>query len=55
MIWLNSAVVPLPSQAGPVRRDWYALMGRFILGFATPTGMGDHESLEAGGAQVSEE
>ena len=57
-IWLNPSVVPPPTPAGPVKRDWYALIGAFASAFATPTRMGDHlklESLEAGGALVEEE
>ena len=53
--WLNPGMVPLPTPAGPVKRDWYALMGAFALAFATPTRVGDHESLQAGGALVEEE
>ena len=30
-------------------------MGVFALAFTTPTHMGDHKSLEAGGALVEEE
>ena len=49
-IVLNAVVVPLPTLAGPIRREWYTLMGAFASAFATPTCMGDHESLEAGDA-----
>ena len=55
LIWLNPGVVPPPTPAGPVKRDWYMLMGAFASASATPTCMGDHESLEAGGARVEEE
>ena len=54
-IWLNPGVVPPPTLAGPVKRDWYTLMGAFASAFAMPTCMGDHESLEAGEAPVEEE
>ena len=47
IIWLISGVEPPPTAAGHVKRDWYALMDAFPLEFATPTYMGDHESLEA--------
>ena len=53
--WLNPAVVPPPTPAGTVKRDWYALMGAFAATFATATRMGDHKSLEAGGALVEKE
>ena len=55
VIWPKPRVMPLPTLAGPVKRDWYALMGAFASASATPTRMGDHESLEAGGARVEEE
>ena len=55
MIWLNPGVVPLPTPPGPEKRDWYTLMGTFASAFATPTCMGDHESLEAEGARVDQE
>ena len=54
-IWLNPGVVPLPTLAGPVKRDLYALIGAIALAFATPTRIGDHESLEAGEGLVEEE
>ena len=54
-IWLDPGVVPPPTLAGPVKRDWYMFMGAFAFAFATPTCMGDHESLEAGGALVEGE
>ena len=50
MIWLNPGVVHPPTPAGPVKQDWYTLMGAFASAFTTPTCMGDHESLAAGGA-----
>ena len=54
-IWLNCGVVPPPKPAGPVTRDGNALMGAFASVFATPTRMGDQESLEAGGALAEQE
>ena len=54
-ITLNPGMVPPPTPAGPVKLNWYALMGAFASAFATPTRMGDHESLEAGGALVEGE
>ena len=54
-IWLNPDVVSLPTPAGHVKRDSYTLMGALASAFATPTCMGDHESLEAGGALVEEQ
>ena len=54
-IRLNPGVVPPPTPAGPVKRDWYTLMGAFASAVATPTCMGDHESPEAGEALVEEE
>ena len=55
IILLNPSVVPPPTQASPVKRDWCALMRAFASAFATPTRMGDHESLDPGGALVEEE
>ena len=55
MIWLSPDVVPPPTPASPVKRDWYTLMGASAWAVATPTCMGDHESLEAGEALVEEE
>ena len=55
MIWLNPGLVPPPTPAGRVKSDWYTLNGAFASAFATPTAMGDHESLEAGGALMEEE
>ena len=54
MIWLNSGSLPPPTKVGPVKRDWYMLMGTFASAFATPTCMGEHESLQAGEALVEE-
>ena len=60
-IWLNPGVVPPPTPAVDLgcisalgRRPVY-VNGRICFGSATPTCMGDHESLEAGGARVDEE
>ena len=57
-IWLNPGVVPPPTPAVALgcitalgRRPVY-VNGRICFGSATPTCMGDHESLEAGGALV---
>ena len=55
IIWLNPGVVSPPTPAGPVKRDWHALMGAFASAFATPTRMGDHESFEAGEALEEKE
>ena len=55
IIWLNHGVVPPPTPAGPVKRNWYASMHAFASTFATPTGMGDQESHEAEEALVQEE
>ena len=57
-IWLNTGVVPPPTPAvafGCItalgRRPVY-VNGRICFSSATPTCMGDHKSLEAGGALV---
>ena len=57
-IWLNPGVVPPPTPAVALggitalgRRPVY-VNGRICFGSAMPTCMGDHESLEAGGALV---
>ena len=47
-IWLNPGVVPLRTPAGPVKREWYTLMGAFASAVGTPTCMGDHGFLEGG-------
>ena len=52
---LNRGVVRPPTAAGPVRKNWCALMRTFVSGFARPTGIGDHESLEAQETVVEEE
>ena len=54
VIWLNAGMMPPPTSAGLVKRGWYALMGAFASAFETPTNIGDHESLEAGEAQMEE-
>ena len=54
-IWLNPGVVPPPTSAGPVQRDFYKLMAAFASAFATPTCLGDHECIEAGRALAEEE
>ena len=55
-IWLIPGVVPPPTTAvalglPPLRRLVY-VNGRICFGSAMPTCMGDHKSLEAGGALV---
>ena len=57
-IWLHPGVVPPPTPVVALgcitalgRRPVY-VNGRICFGSATPTCMGDHESLEAGGALV---
>ena len=55
MIWLNPGVVPPPTLAGPVKRNWYRLIGAFASAFATLTYMGGHELLEAAVARVGED
>ena len=62
MIWLNPGVVPPPTTpavalgciTAPERRMVH-VKGRICFSSATPTCMGDHESLEAGGVLVEEE
>ena len=54
-IWLDPGVVPPPTPAGPIKPDWYTLVGALASVFATPTCMGDHETLEFGGALVEEQ
>ena len=59
-IWLNPGVVPPPTPAvalgciTALERRMVHVNGRICFGSATPTCMGDHESLEAGGALVEE-
>ena len=55
-IWLSPGVVPVPTPAValgllPLRGLVY-VQGRICFGCGTPTCMGDHKSLEAGGALV---
>ena len=52
-IWLNPGVVPPPTQADPIKRDWYTLI--ICFGIATPTCMGDHDLLGATEAVVEED
>ena len=60
-IWRNPGVVPPPTPAVALRcitaleRRPVYVHGRICFGSATPECMGDHESLEAGGAPVEEE
>ena len=57
-IWLNPCVVPPPRQAvalgciTALERRMVEVNGRICFGSATPTCMGVHESLEAGGPLV---
>ena len=56
MIWLIPGVVPPPTTAvalglSPLRRLVYVI-GRICFSSAKPTCMGDHKSLEVGGALV---
>ena len=57
-IWLDPGMVPPPTLAvaleciSALERRMVHVNGRICFGSATPTGMGDHESLEAGGALV---
>ena len=60
-IWLNPGVVPSPTPAVPLgcitalgRRPVY-VNERICFGSDTSACMGNHESLEAGGALVEEE
>ena len=60
-IWLNPGVVPLRTPAVALRcitaleSRIEHVNGRICFGSATPTGVGDHESLEAGGVLMEEE
>ena len=60
-IWLNPGVVPplTPAVAlgciAVLERGMVHVNGHICFCSATPTCMGDHESLEAGGALVEEE
>ena len=60
-IWLNPGVVPAPTPAvalgciTALGRRMVDVNGHICFSTATPTCMGDHESLEAGGALVEEE
>ena len=56
LIWLNSGVVPPPTMAValgllPLKSLVYVIR-RICFGSATPSCMGDHKSLEVGGALV---
>ena len=57
-IWLNPGVVPLRTPAvalgciTALERRLAHVNGRICFGIATPTCMGDHESLEAAGVLV---
>ena len=57
-IWLNPAAVPPPTPAvvlgciTALGRSPVYINGGICFGSATPTCMGEHESLEAGGALV---
>ena len=52
-IWLNAGGVPPPTPA--VGHRLVYVNGRICFGSARPTCMGDHKSLEAGGALVEED
>ena len=60
-ICLNPGVVPPPTATvilgciTALERRMVDVNGRICFGSATPTCMGDQESLEAGGAPVQEE
>ena len=60
-IWPNPGVVPPRTPAGALgcitalERSMVHVNGRICFRSATPTCMGDHESLEAGGVLVEEE
>ena len=60
-IWLNCGVVPSCTPAvalgciSALEKRMVHVNGRICFGSATPTCMGDHESLEAGGVLVEEE
>ena len=60
-IWLNRGLPPPPTPAvalgciTALERRMVHVNGRICFGSATPTCMGDHESLEAGGVLVEEE
>ena len=60
-IWLNPGVVPPRTPAvalgciTALERRMVHVDGRIFIGSATPTCMGNHESLEAGGVLVEEE
>ena len=60
-IWLNSGVLPPRTPAGALgcitalERSMVHVNGRIWFRSATPTCMGDHKSLEAGGVLVEEE
>ena len=58
-IWLNPGVVPPPTIPAvalgcitALERRMVHVNGRICFGSATPTCMGDHKSLEAGGVLV---
>ena len=60
-IWLNPGVVAPPTPAvalgciTALEKRMAHVNGRICFGSATPTCMGDHEALEAGGVLVEEE
>ena len=60
-IWLNPGVLPPPTPAvnlgciTALRRRPVYVNGRICFGSATPPCLGDHKSLEAGGALVEGE
>ena len=60
-VWLSPGVLPPRTQAvalgciTALERRMIQVNGRICFGSATPTCMGDHESLEPGGVLVEEE
>ena len=52
MILLNAGCGASAHTGQPRKTGWVHVNARILLAFATPTRMGDHRSLEAGGALV---
>ena len=55
VIWPNLGCGASAHTGRPRKTGWVGVNGRIRFGIATPTRMGDHESLEAGGARVDED
>ena len=55
VIWLNPGCGASAHTDRPRKTGWVCFNGPFASLFATPTRMGDHEALEAGGALVEVE